>query len=147
MVKVIFLENLEDYKVGDVKEVADGYARNFLFRKGLAKLATKEEIEKLDAMLSKLQKEEEKKVAEAQKVADKIAKENIVLTEEVNEEGHLYGSIGAKEIADRLEEMGYEVDGANIEIEDAIKELGEYEVLVKVGHGVETSVKVKVERK
>lgn len=147
MVKVIFLENVEDYKVGDIKEVAPGYARNFLFKNNIAKLATEEEVKNLETKIKELQKDEEKRVQEAQKTADKLAKEPVVIKEEVNDEGHLYGSVGAKEIADRLEELGYEeIGGEDIEIEETIKSLGEYEVLVKVGHGVETPVKIKVER-
>jgi large subunit ribosomal protein L9 len=103
MVKVIFLENVEDHKVGDIKEVAPGYARNYLFKQNLAKLATDEEVKNLESKIKELQKEEGKRVEDAQKTADKLAKEKIVLTEEVNEEGHLYGSVGAKEIADKLE--------------------------------------------
>lgn len=144
--KVIFLENLEDHKVGDVKDVADGYARNFLLRRGIAEVATPEKIKEIEAKMSKLKKEESEKVKEAKELVGKLQKENIVLLAEVNEEGHLYGSLGAKEVAEKLEEMGYEVGGEDIDMEESIKQLGEHEVLVKVGHGVETNLKIKVER-
>lgn len=147
MVRVIFLQNIEDYKLGDVKEVPDGYARNFLFKRGYAKPATESEIKALETEISKLKKEEEKKVREAQELADKITAKTITITEEVNDEGHLYGSVSNREIADALEAAGFEIDPANIEIEEPIKELGEYEITVKVGHGVETVTKVKIERK
>ena len=80
MVKVIFLENIEDNKVGDVKEVADGYARNFLFRKGIAKMATDEEVKNLEGKITKLKKEEEGKVKEAEKLGEKLAKHKFVLS-------------------------------------------------------------------
>lgn len=146
MVRVIFLENVEDYKVGDVKEVADGYARNFLFKRGLAKLATQSELEALESSIAKMKKEEEKRVQEAQKIADKLIKEKVVISEEVNEEGHLYGAVTGKEIAEKLETMGYDIDGSMVDIEEPIKEVGEYDVVVKAGHGVETTIKIKVER-
>ena len=60
MVKIIFLENVENNKVGEIKDVADGYARNFLLRKNLAVIATEEEIKKIEARLDKIKKEEEK---------------------------------------------------------------------------------------
>jgi large subunit ribosomal protein L9 len=146
MVKVIFLENIEDNKVGDVKEVADGYARNFLFRKEIAKLATDEEVKNLEGKIAKLKKEEEGKVKEAEKLGEKLAKKKIVLTEEVNEEGHLYGSVGNKEIAAKMEEAGFEIESGQIEIEEPIKTLGDHEILVKVGHGVEQKITITVER-
>jgi len=147
MVKVIFLENVEDSKVGDVKEVADGYARNFLFKRGIAKVATEEELKNLETKIEKLKKEEEEKVKGAEKMSQKLSKEAIILEEEVNEEGHLYGSVTNREIAEKLHEAGYEIDSGEIEILDPIKEIGEYTVNVKVGHGVETVLKVKIDRK
>ena len=146
MVKVIFLENIEDNKVGDVKEVADGYARNFLFRKEVAKLATDEEVKNLEGKIAKLKKEEEGKVKEAEKFGEKLAKHKFVLSEEVNEEGHLYGSVGNKEISAKMIEAGFEIESGQIEIEEPIKTLGKHEILVKVGHGVEQKVSITIVR-
>lgn len=147
MVKVIFVENVEDYKLGEVRDVPDGYARNFLVKRGLAKIATESEVKNLEEKISKLQKEEEKKVKAAQDLADKLQKSKVTLTEEVNEEGHLYGAVTNREVGEKLEEMGFELDPANIVIEEPIKELGDHEVLIKTGHGVETAIKITVERK
>lgn len=145
--KVIFVENHEDYKVGDVKEVANGYARNFLVPKCIAKPATEEELKRLEKEIAELKAEEEKKVSEAQKLAEKISKETLLITEEVNEEGHLYGSVTPKEVAEKLVEKGYDITGSDIVMEESIHDLGEFNVNVKVGHGVETTLRVKVERK
>ena len=144
--KVIFLENVEDNKVGEVREVADGYARNFLFRKGIAKLATEEEVKNLEAKITKLKKEEEGKVKESEAVAKKLAKLKLTLAGEVNEEGHLYGAVAGKEIAAALEAKGFEVESGQIEIEEPIKGLGEHNINVKVGHGVEQEMTVTVTR-
>jgi large subunit ribosomal protein L9 len=146
MVKVIFLENIEDNKVGEVKEVADGYARNFLLRRGVAKVATDEEVKNLEGKITKLKKEEEGKVKEAEELGKKLAKKKFVLKEEVNEEGHLYGSVGNKEISAKFEEAGFEIESAQIEIEEPIKTLGDHDILVKVGHGVEQKIVITVER-
>ncbi len=147
MVKVIFLENIEEHKVGDVKKVADGYARNFLIPRGIAKMATEAEVKNLESKIKKIKEEEKKKVEEAEKTATKIKSAKIKISEEVNEEGHLYGAVSAKEISAALEEKGLKVDASEIVIEEPIKELGEYEIIVKAGHGVETSLKIKIERK
>lgn len=146
MVKVIFLENVEDYKVGDIKDVSDGYARNYLFARGKAEVATDAKLKEVEAQLSKLKKEEATKVTEAKTLLEKIKKTKIILLEEVNEEGHLYGSVTNREIADKLEELKFEIDPASIEIEEPIKEPGDHEVLLKVGHGVEGMITVTVER-
>lgn len=145
--KVIFIENYEDHKVGDVREVADGHARNFLIPKGIVKIATDEEIKNLEGKIKQLQAEEEKHVAEAQKIADKVAEDTLLLSEEVNEEGHLYGAVTPREIAEALAEKGFEIDGADVVMEESIRSLGDFFVTVRVGHGVETELKVKVERK
>jgi large subunit ribosomal protein L9 len=146
MVKVIFLENVEDYKVGDVRDVSDGYARNYLFARGKAEVATEAKLTEVEAQLSKLKADEGKKVADAQQIMADMKKAKVVLTEEVNDEGHLYGSVTNREIADKLSELKFEIDPASIEIETPIKELGEHEVLVKTGHGVEDIITIRVER-
>ncbi len=147
MTKVIFLENLEDNKVGDIKNVADGYARNFLIPRGIVELATKSKMKELEGKLEKIKKEEVVNVKRAEEIAAKISKTKISITEEVNEEGALYGAVTAKEISEILKEKEFKIEPADIMIEDPIKELGEFEIGIKVGHGVETKVKISVERK
>lgn len=146
MTKVIFVENVEENKIGDIKNVANGYARNYLVPRGLAELASDSKIKELEAKMDKLKKEESEKVATAQKVADKIKKEKIQLEEAINDDGHLYGAVTPKEIAEYLKEKGYEIDGSDIVMEDSIKTPGDHEVLVRVGHGVETTVIVSIVR-
>ena len=70
--KVIILKPIDNFKPGDVKDVADGYAKNFLIRNGYAKVATAENIKILEAQMEKIKKEEEKMMAELQKMADKL---------------------------------------------------------------------------
>ncbi len=145
--KVIFLENLNEFKVGDIKNVPDGYARNFLIPRGIAEIATESKIKELETKIEKIKKDEEQRVSEANKLAERISGLKITLTEEVNEEGHLYGAITAKEISEALSKNGIEIEPANIIIEEPIKELGESEIVVKVGHGVESTLKISVKRK
>lgn len=147
MVKVIFLENINEHKVGDIKSIPDGYARNFLIPKGIAKLATDAEVKNIESQIKKLQSEEAKKVTEAEKVAEKMSQTKLTLSEEVNEDGHLYGAVTAKEISEHLKTKKFEIDPSEIVIEEPIKELGEYEITVKVGHGVEADLKIVVKRK
>jgi large subunit ribosomal protein L9 len=146
MVQVIFLENVEDYKVGEVRDVSDGYARNYLLPGKKACVASSEKLNEIEANLAKIKKEEAEKVQKAKELSEKLKALKIKLVREVNEDGHLYGSITNREIADKLLELKFEIDPANIEIENPIKELGEHEVLIKVGHGIETVITVSVDR-
>jgi len=144
MVKVIFLENVENNKVGDMKNVPDGYARNFLLKKGLAVMATPEEEKKLESKLEKIKKEEEKKVQEAEKLAEKLANVKIKLEMQVGEEGKLFGSVTNREVAESLTESGYDIDKANIEFPEPIKEKGTHTAHIKIGHGVSTDIQIDV---
>ncbi len=147
MVKVIFLQNMGDNKIGDIVNVADGYARNYLLPKKIVELATDDKVKELESKMTKLKKEEEAKVEAAKKIATKLEKEKFELEEEVNDEGHLYGAVTPKEIAELLETKGYDIDGSNIVMEESIKEPGNYEITTRVGHGVEATIKISVKRK
>lgn len=144
--KVIFLQNVEDYKVGEIKEVAEGYARNYLLKRGLAELASDKKVKELEGQISKLKKAEEENVKKSQETADRLKKAKIVLKEGVNDDGHLYGSVGAKEIAEKITEHGFEVDGSEISIEEPIKELGTHKITIKTGHGVESEIEIIIDR-
>lgn len=144
MVKVIFLENIENNKVGDVKNVPEGYARNFLFRKNLAVLATEKELSKIEARLEKIRKEEEKKVKEVEDLAVKLASKKVKLEMEVGEEGRLFGSVTNRDVAEKLSEMGFGVDKANIEFPESIKTKGEHTAHIKLGHGVSTDITIDI---
>jgi large subunit ribosomal protein L9 len=144
MVKVIFLENVEGNKVGDVKNVPDGYARNFLLKKGLAVLATEDELKKIEAKLEGIKKEEGKKVSEAEQMAEKLGKVKIKLEMQVGEEGKLFGSVTNRDVADKLSEKGFEIDKANIDFPESIKEKGKHTAHVKLGHGVSTDIEIEV---
>jgi len=146
MVKVIFLENIEDHKIGDIKDVPDGYARNFLFKKGIAKLATQVEIDEIQSKIKIIEKNEAILVVGVEKTAEKIKNLDLKIKKEVNEEGHLYGSVTNKEISDALSKNKIEVDPANIIIEDHIKELGKFKIQLKLGHGVETELNIEIVR-
>jgi large subunit ribosomal protein L9 len=115
MVKVIFLENVEDSKVGDIKDVADGYARNYLFPNKLAVVASDEEMKSLESKIEKMKKEEEKKVAEVESVKEKIESLTLDIEAMVGEENKLYGSITNTDISEALAKKKIEVDKHDIE--------------------------------
>jgi len=107
-------------------------------------LATEEELKKIEAKLEKIKKEEEGKVKEAEKLAEKISGLKVKIEMQVGEEDKLFGSVTNRDVAGKLSEMGYEIDKANIEFPESIKEKGEHIAHVKLGHGVATDIKVEV---
>ena len=144
--KVVLLEDVEKLgKKFEVKEVADGYARNYLIPKGLAKPATKEVLE-----WAKIQKEIEEKKAEeelkkVQEMASKIDGQEVVIPVKVGEEGQLYESVGIQKIWEELKRLGFGLKKTQIELEKPIKELGEFPVKIKFDHNLEAEIKVIVE--
>lgn len=146
--KVIFTQNIENHVVGDIKDVSDGYARNFLVPRGIAIAATPNEIQNIQKRLEKLKKEEEGKVYKLEETAQKLDKLSLNIEAEAgpeNEEGvqKLFGSITNAQVEEELVKGGFEIDKKDIDFEP-IKEPGEYEVTVKLGHGVESKVPLKV---
>jgi len=145
--KVILLKDVD--KIGkkfEVKEVKDGYARNFLIPQQLAKPATKEALIWLET-----QKEIEEKVAEddlkkSQSVASSIDDREVIIEVKVGDQDQLFEAIGAQKIADKLKELGFEVKKNQIELSEPIKELGEHPVKIKFEHNLEAEIRVIVNK-
>lgn len=144
--KVILLEDVKALgKKGQIVNVNDGYARNFILPKKLGLEATNKNLNDL-----KLKKANEEKVAqeilkEAQELAKKIAEGKVELAIKVGEGGRTFGSVSSKEIAVAVkEQMGYELDKKKIQVKDAIKTLGTHIVPVKLHAKVTAELKVVV---
>jgi large subunit ribosomal protein L9 len=136
--------NLGD--AGDIKEVADGYARNFLIPKKLvipASESNKKVIEHQERLI-KLKKEKRKKQSE--KVLDSLNGLEIVITAKVGEEEKLFGSITSIDVAKKLLENGYSIDKRKISIENPIKTTGEFDIQVKLDDGLTAVVKLRVDK-
>lgn len=132
-------------RIGEVVNVADGYARNYLVPKGLAVTATKGAVKDWDHKRAALVKKEAQMRADAQAIADALQEKAVVIEAKVGEAGKLYGSITSKEIKEAvLEQLKIEVDRKKIELEHGLKETGEHQVAVKVGSGINATVTVSV---
>ena len=144
--KIILVKDIKGLgKAGDIKEVADGYARNFLLPQKIAESATENAVKEVKELAKKRAREEKEKMAEKQKLAEKL-KNKAVKIKAKEKGGKLFGSIGAKEISSELEKMGLKIAEKSIAIEKPIKEIGEKEIAVKLGGGVEARIKVVVEK-
>ncbi len=141
--KVILLQDVEKLgKKHDVKKVADGYARNFLIPKGLAKPATKEAmawIEMQKEIESKRNEEELKKVQEFASGLDGL---EVLIPVKIGEEGQFFESISAQKISEKLKELGFDIKKNQIDLAEPIKELGEYPIKIKLEHNLESEIRV-----
>lgn len=131
-------------KAGDVVLVKDGFARNYLIPKGLAILANQKSLEALEKerkiALAKAEREKKK----AQSLAERLQGVSITLYRKVVEEGKLYGSVSAIDIAKALSERGIELDRKNILLEEPLKMVGNYEINIKVSSDVIVPIKVEI---
>ncbi|WP_066366186.1 50S ribosomal protein L9 [Neobacillus fumarioli] len=144
--KVIFLKDVKGKgKKGEIKNVADGYAHNFLIKQGLAVEATSANISALDAQKKKQEKLAAEELEEAKKLKEKLDQLTVELTAKAGEGGRLFGSITSKQIADELEKKhGIKIDKRKMEMADAIRSLGHTKVPVKLHHDVTATLTVHV---
>ncbi|PJE57665.1 MAG: 50S ribosomal protein L9 [Candidatus Portnoybacteria bacterium CG10_big_fil_rev_8_21_14_0_10_38_18] len=141
--KVILLQDIEDLgKKGDVKNVADGYARNFLFPRNLAKVATEEAIVELEKEKELEAQKAEEELKEIEDFVSKIDGLEFEIIEKVDESGKLYGSINEIRIAKIMKEKGFDIKKKQIKIPQPIKELGEFPVMILFDHGLEAEIKL-----
>lgn len=144
--KVIFLKDIKGTaKKGDIKEVSDGYARNFLFKQNLAKIATKSALDEVKAHAEKVKREMERDLKTSQEVASKIDGKEIEIKEKTSSSGTLYSGIGAQKIVTEVKkQLGAEIASAQVNIKQQIKDLGEHKILIKFSHGLEAELTVVV---
>ena len=144
--KIVLREDVESLgHKGDLVDVADGYARNFLVPRGLAMKATRGGIAQAEAMRRNRSAREDRDREAAQELAGKLTASPIVVTANAGEGGKLFGSITSSDIADAIaQQAGAEVDRRSIQLPEPIKELGELEVPVRLHADVTASVQVTV---
>jgi large subunit ribosomal protein L9 len=145
-VQVVLTEDVSNLgKTGDLVKVRSGYARNFLLPRGVAVLATRRNIRQLEHEKQVAMARAAKMREEAKGLAEALAELTLQITKQAGEEGKLYGSVTAVEVADALREKGYEVDRRKVQMPDQpIKELGTYDVGAKLGPTVTATFKVEV---
>ncbi len=148
--KIILLKDVEHLgNAGEIKRVASGFARNFLIPRDLAILATGKEIKKVQAKIEIEMKKKEKQLKNIKEIAEKLEKLKIEMPAKTAslKSKKLFGSVTNKKIADAINSQGdYKIDKHNIEIKEPIKELGKYEVEVKMGEGVKVTININVIR-
>lgn len=141
--KVILIQDVEDLgKKYEVKEVKEGYARNFLLPQNLIKIATKENMKWLRDQKEVIEKEASEDLKKAQELASKLDGEEVGIVVKADDKKHLFESVTAAKLAEKLKEMGFEVKKSQIKLAAPIKELGEFPVKINLDHNLEVEIKV-----
>ena len=141
--KVIFIKDLKKQgKVDEIKEVSDGYATNFLIKNGYAVKYTKTSNERLNDDIKKREIALEKAISEANKLKEKLAKETITFKVKVGKEGKVFGNISTKQISDKLNGLGYNIDKKKIKLDNTINTLGTHNVLLSLHKKVDATLKI-----
>jgi len=141
--KIILRETLENLgEIGDVVEVKDGYARNYLIPRKLAYEANTRNLNQLEAQKKQLDRKIERDKLNAEKLRDELEKVSLTIQMKVGEDGKLFGSVTTQMIAEEFKDKGFDIDRKKIVIPEPIKALGIYTVEMKLHKDVEAKVKV-----
>jgi large subunit ribosomal protein L9 len=145
-VKVVLSQDVKGVgKAGEVKDVADGYARNFLLRRKLAIVATEGAVKTAEARQAAADKRSETEEAQARQEAARMAGEPIVLTAKMGDQGRLYGSITAADIAEELKKKwGHDFDKRKIELDEPLRHIGTHTVPVQIHKNVTAQITVDI---
>jgi len=145
--KVLLIKDVKSLgKKGEVKEVKDGYGKNFLIGKGFARHATPEILEQHAKDELIVAENLEKEVAALKAIAAELDKAEIIITKKIGDNGHLFGSVTKDEIVHALKEQhNIEIDKKHINEKSAIKTIGEHNLDFKLGHGLHATLHIDVQ--
>ena len=144
--KVILLQDVKDIgKKDDIVNVSDGYARNFLFPRKWAMEATENAVKVVERKREAERRKEAEARAAAEQIASKLKNKVVILKVKCGEKGRLYGSVTAQEVADAIKAgYGVDVDKRKVEIKDPVRQLGDYEVTVRLYPNVSSRMLLRV---
>lgn len=143
--KIILRQDMDPLGLeGDQVDVAKGYARNYLIPKGIALEANNQNIKMMEMQKKKIEVKRIKAKESAEKVMEQISDMVIQISQKVGEEEKLYGSVTSMDIAEQMEKKGVEIDRRKIVLDKPIKQLGEFDVPIKLYPEVTGTIKVLV---
>lgn len=144
--KIILLQDVKGQgKKGDLIDVNEGYARNFLIKKGLAEAATATKINELNQKKSAAEYHKAEELKAMQALSKEINGKTFTLKIKVGSTGKVYGSVTAADISECLKQSGYDIDKKKIVLENPIKSVGAYSVSLKLAEGVSSKITVEVQ--
>ena len=146
--KVIFIKDLKKQgKKNEIKEVSDGYATNYLIKNGYAVKYTKSSSDRLDCELEDNKKNEEKNIKIANEIKNRLEKEKIIFNVKTGNDGKVFGSISSKQICEKLNELGYNVNKKMLISDENLSSLGNFYIDVQLYKGVIAKVKIELIKK
>lgn len=145
--KVILSKDVKDVgKVGDLVNVSEGFARNFLFPRKLAAEATEKRVKEWEHLKRVADAKKKKAVAERQALLAKITGTTVTFKAAAGENDKLFGTVTTTDISKELDKAGHSVDRRDIHLEEPIKVLGQHKALIRMGEGLEAKILINVER-
>ena len=143
--KVILLQDVKNIgNRGEIKNVSDGYFRNFLLPKKLAEVATEKAISDIKKQDAENAIKEEKDLLRTEKIAEKLDGQEFIIKAKTNKQGKLYAAISSQDIAELLNKKMFKIKKEQISAA-SIKETGEYDIVITLNHGLEVRIKIIVE--
>jgi large subunit ribosomal protein L9 len=144
--KVLLIKEVKGLgKAGEIKEVKDGYGKNFLIGNKMALHATNEVIKRHEAGLRRQKAENEAEIERLKRVEIELGKAKFMIKRKLGANGSLFGAVTKDEIASELKEQcGIEIDKRTIEIKSAIKMTGVFDITIKLGHGIHAPLKLEI---
>jgi large subunit ribosomal protein L9 len=142
-IELLLIQTVPDVgKQGQVVEVRPGYALNYLLPQGLATIATDHHKRMVEKHRAKLEAIEKNRLAGIQALADRIARQSVTIDANANDEGHLYGSVGAADIVAALKSQDITISADQVKLHGPLKELGLYTVAISLHPSIATELKV-----
>ncbi|MDP3244548.1 MAG: 50S ribosomal protein L9 [bacterium] len=145
--KVVLIQNIDKIgKAFEIKEVADGYAQNFLLPRGLAQIATPQNLLIVEARKKTLQNKDKQARKERAQAAKKLEGLKVIIKEKVQDNGVLYGSVNQTKIADVLKKSGFMVEKEQVVLKNSLKETGEFSVEINFSQNIKAKIKVIIQK-
>jgi large subunit ribosomal protein L9 len=145
--KIILMEDVPSLgRRGEVREVATGYARNYLLPRKMALAATPANLQNLEHLKRQRERAEDRAREEAQAAAQRIEALSLAVASRASDDGRLYGSVSAQDIVEFLDKHQIPVEKRRIQLDEPIKALGEYRVPIRLHHDVTAALAVTVTR-
>lgn len=142
-VQLLLIQSVDHLgKQGDIVQVKRGYALNYLLPQGLATVATDHHKRMVDKHKARLLEIEKARLATLRQVSEAISKQSITIEANANDEGHLYGSVNANDIAAALKQAGFAITADQVRLEGPLKELGLYTVKIHLHNDINAELKV-----
>lgn len=143
--RVIFIKDVKGQgKKGEVKEVKDGYGKNFLIKNGYAVIASKTGLERLESENKQKQEAENKRIKECEQIKEKLSKLTLKFPVKTGKQDQVFGSVSSKMIVSELKNRGYEIDKKTVKLNEALSTLGYHNVEIELHKQVKATVRVEL---